>query len=73
MHWLWVGILAGKVLGERQCILKREAQYVNVLDSIHWEVVYNVKKCTPEGKYYFKLIIEIDQSEATKSHMHNTS
>ena len=42
---------------------------MNVQDSIHWEVVYTVGECTPGNECYFKLIIKIDPSETTKSHM----
>ena len=39
LKWLLVGIFAGKMLGERQCILEGKAQYVNVQSSVHWEGV----------------------------------
>ena len=34
MLWLWVGILAGKAIRERQCALEGEACYMNVQGSV---------------------------------------
>ena len=45
MHWLRVGILAGRALRERQFTLEREARYVNVQGSVHCEGVYSVGEC----------------------------
>ena len=40
LQWLWVGILAGKALRERQFTLEGEARYVNVRSSVHRKEVY---------------------------------
>ena len=60
MQWLCVVIFAGRALKEKQCTLEG-AQYMNVLGSVHWECKF------------FKFIIEIDQSETTKSYMFDMS
>ena len=67
-YGLQAGILAGRALREKQCTLEREARYMNVQDSVHWEGVYSVGVPTRDAKF-FKFIIKIDQSETTKSHM----
>ena len=67
MQWLWVRILAGRALKERQCTLQGEARYVNVWSSVQWEGVHKVGECTLDEQIF--LIIKIDQSEMTKSRM----
>ena len=49
-------ILAGRALTERQCALKREAWYVNVWASVHWEEVYSVGESALEEKIFFNLL-----------------
>ena len=64
-----------RALKERQCTLKGQAQYVNVLGSVHCKGVYRVgdRDLRPGGAKFFKLVFKIDQSETTKSHMFSTS
>ena len=41
---------------------------MNVQGSVHWDEVYSVGECK-----FFYLIIKIERSETTKSHMFNMS
>ena len=66
MQRLQVGILTSRALGERQCTMEGEGQYVNVEGP---SVQY--KKVHTRVANSFKLKIKIDQSEKTKSHMFN--
>ena len=41
--------------------------------SVHWKGVYKVGEWTLGGVIFFCLVIKIDQSETTKSHLFNLS
>ena len=45
--------MAGRALIERQCVLKGEAQYVNVQGSVHCKGVNRVEKWTLGGLKLF--------------------
>ena len=57
MHWLWVGIIAGRVLRQRQCILEGHSMFMH-------EVVYtggsiqNGEVCT-QGHNFFHLSLKL--------------
>ena len=55
MKWLWVGILAGSALKQRQCTLEGGAQNVKVLDtsSVHWKGAYSVGKMQTGSANFF--------------------
>ena len=61
-----------RALKERQCTLEGQARYVNVRGSVHCKGVYTVGD-RDLGVQNFFLVLKIDQSETTKSHMFSTS
>ena len=62
--WLGVQITAGRVLQPRQYALRREWQFVDISGGVSYRVhICQVTFCQ------FLYIVEIDQSQTTKSHI----
>ena len=53
------GILAGRDIRQKLCILEGRAWYVNIWGRAHWEGVYTVRECIQRLQIFFESSSEL--------------